>query len=239
MKKNKSIGESDALQRAKLRSAVVQEKRRCQAAVQSNERLRAKLETYRRQALALRTALSAVESMQRGADAGLALRVEMGAGRQLRSSQAQVFDMLESRFGSRLHELDLGFEAMQEAAVVTDADILEKQCRRGDQGVGAVEFSIAELLPFDKESISTMIWSFIKRGIFLDGELGFVRRRSDDAFVLLFRVTVQLDHGAVATIDTHSVMKRFMTHRGFAVMTEACSCWTVNCPNEKTWTHST
>lgn len=58
------------------------------------------------------------------------------------------------------------------------------------------------------------MWTFIEEGRFPDGEQSIVSRRSDDILAENTRVAVQIDCKSMVTIDTHGVIKRFMTRQG-------------------------
>ncbi|KAJ8578262.1 hypothetical protein ON010_g943 [Phytophthora cinnamomi] len=166
-----------------------------------------------------------------------ALRIELGAARQLRNCSPQVFELLESRIDARLYELEDALKMMQQPMVSTDTDLIERQC---GSAVGALEVAHTGLFPFDKDTVSTTMWSFFEVGKFPDGELSVVSRRSEDGFSMNTRVIVQLSGGGDVSIDTHAVMKRFAAADDvFTMMTESCSTWTVSIPKAATWRHST
>lgn len=160
------------------------------------------------------------------------LRVELGT---LRACRTHVFDMMERRLDARFHELEYAYRAMYQPMTSIDTDTIQT---RNDER-GAVEFMRLELLPFEEKTISTTMWTFIEEGRFPDGEQSIVSRRSDDILAENTRVAVQIDCKSMVTIDTHGVIKRFMTRQGYAVMMEGYSEWTVDSPVSGRWHHVT
>ncbi|ETN20284.1 hypothetical protein PPTG_21267 [Phytophthora nicotianae INRA-310] len=220
----------------KAKSSALVEKQRCIAAQNENMQLRAMLQFYTRQYEAFQMAIASGEYQLKELQSitSGALRVEMGAGRQLRACGTQVFDMMERRLDTRFHELEYAYRAMQQPMISTDTETIQTRNERG-----AVEFTRLELLPFEEEAISSTMWSFIEEGRFPDGEQSIVSRRSDDILAVNTRVAVQIDCGSMVTIDTHGVVKRFMTGEGYAVLMEGYSEWTVDSPASGMWHHTT
>ncbi|KAG3095991.1 hypothetical protein PC129_g7028 [Phytophthora cactorum] len=218
----------------KVKTSALVEKQRRVAAQSENARLRAKLQFYTRQCDAFHMAMAAGGYQQKELLRVLSgtLRFEMGAGRQLRFCSVQVYDVMERRLDARFHELEYAYRVMQQPMTSTDTETINDER-------GAVEFTRLELLPFEEKAISTTMWSFIEEGRFPDGEHSIVSRRSVDSLAVNTRVAVQIDCGSVVTIDTHGVIKRFVTRQGYAVMMEGYSEWTVDSPASGMWHHTT
>ncbi|KAG7378920.1 hypothetical protein PHYPSEUDO_009317 [Phytophthora pseudosyringae] len=230
MKQSSPGGGLNAFELHKLKSSALVEKQKCQEAQNENERLRAKLRLLAGQYEAFQVAVAAAAAFQQKELRG-ALRVE----RQVQGCGAQEFDMMERRVDARFHELDHAFTIMQQPMTSMDTDMI--QTRNDD--IGAVEFTRLELLPFARKAISATIWSFAEAGKFPDGENTIVSRRSEDSLAVSTRVTVQIECGGMVSIDTRTVMKRFVTPQGYAVMTESCSDWHVESPASGVWSHMT
>ncbi|KAL3670807.1 hypothetical protein V7S43_003993 [Phytophthora oleae] len=237
MKKSPATGGLNAFERFKLQFFAFEEKQKCIAAQSENERLKSKLLLYAKQYDAFQDAMTraALQEKEFQRIISGALRVETGAARQLQICGTHVFNMMESRLDARFHELEQGFAVMKQSMVSMDTDMIQTR----DEERGSVEFTRLELLPFDEKAISSIMWSFVKSGKFPDGEHSIVSRRTDDSLAVTTRVSVQIECGGVVTIDTCSVMKRFVTPEGDAVMTESCSEWHVDSPVSGSWKHTT
>ncbi|OWZ09900.1 hypothetical protein PHMEG_00017328 [Phytophthora megakarya] len=225
MQKISSRKELNSLKQQKIAKL---EKQKCIAAQSENERLKAKIQFYSRQYEAFQKIL--MDFQVEGS-----LSSEIGAGKQFQCCGSQVFDMLERRMDARFHELEDAFQVMQQPPTSADFELIQKK----NEERGTVEFTSFDLLPFENDVVSTTMWDFVMAGKFPDGELAIIHRRSEDSMAASTRVTVQIDGGGIAIIDTHSVMKRFVTPEGYAVMTEGCSEWNINSPDSGSWSHST
>ncbi|POM81733.1 Hypothetical protein PHPALM_250 [Phytophthora palmivora] len=211
------------------------EKKKCLDAQEKNKQLKTKLKFYSRQYETFQKTLAEFQQKELERVISGDLRVEIATGKQVQMFGCHLFDTMEGRLDARFHELEHAFQVMQQPMTSTDTDIIQTK----NEKRGAVEFTRLELLPFENSAISATMWSVIEAGKFPDGEHSIVRRRSGDSVAVSTRVTVQASCGEVVIIDTHSVMKRFVTPQGNAFITEACSDWNVNSPALGAWRHST
>ncbi|POM62794.1 hypothetical protein PHPALM_27999 [Phytophthora palmivora] len=217
------------------KKVALREKKKCLDAQEENKQLKTKLKFYSRQYETFQKTLAEFQQKELERVISGDLRVEIATGKQVQMFGCHLFDTMEGRLDARFHELEHAFQVMQQPMTSTDTDIIQTK----NEKRGAVEFTRLELLPFENSAISATMWSAIEAGKFPDGEHSIVRRRSGDSVAVSTRVTVQASCGEVVIIDTHSVMKRFVTPQGNAFITEACSDWNVNSPALGAWRHST
>ncbi|EGZ08935.1 hypothetical protein PHYSODRAFT_524951 [Phytophthora sojae] len=169
-----------------------------------------------------------------------ALRTETGSGYTLRLANPRVFDMLEDRVNSRFRELGASLATDQQRLTAAASELVQVYYTNGDRRFGTVEFKRAQLLPFEETAISATIFSIVEVGGFPDGQDSRVIRRSEDAFAMDSRLTVCLDDGGTLNLNTHSVMKRFLTPTGIVMLLESISDWTADLQNSGcSWTHTT
>ncbi|KAH7465530.1 uncharacterized protein KRP23_12070 [Phytophthora ramorum] len=239
-KNEASTGCLSAFEVQKLKSRAVVEEQWCRDALHENEQLKAKLQLFRNQSQAFQRALKVAEYQQKQLlDTSVAFVKAFRAQMELRPCSTQVFDMLERRIDARLSEVEEAFRVMQGPMTSVDTDVVQTWGRKDDHGLGSVEFSRLELLPFEEGAISYAMWSFIEMGKFPAGERSVVMRRTEDGYALTSRVTVQTERGGVITIESHGVIKRYMMPQGVAIMCESCSDWTATFPDASTWSHTT
>ncbi|GMF27171.1 unnamed protein product [Phytophthora lilii] len=140
--------------------------------------------------------------------------------------------MSERRLNARYHEVESSLGIMEERMATLNTNAMEVSS-------GQVECTQLELLPFEERAISSTMWSIFETERIPGGENAIVSRRSSDALAVTARVVLEIEHGGSITIDSHNVLKRFVTPNGVAFLTESCSEWKRNSPGDSTWSHAT
>ncbi|OWZ09899.1 hypothetical protein PHMEG_00017327 [Phytophthora megakarya] len=221
----------DTLQnRQRVKTMAMVEKKRHYAAQDENEQLKRKL----RRVMSLKTAFQTVLSDTELQEAAVLLNEEsLQIEMRTRHFNFGVFDVLERRMDNRFFEMEESFRLMQQPMATTDTNTIETNF------VGAVEFVRLQLLPFPNDAVSTAMWAMITAGGFPDGEDSIVHRRSENVLAVNSHVTVRLESGSNIDIATSTVIKKFETAKGFAVLTEAISNWTGEDPHSGAWRHIT
>ncbi|KAF1787184.1 hypothetical protein GQ600_20771 [Phytophthora cactorum] len=196
------------------KAALDRERQICQAALDENRFLKSRLQVYVNLSGQLQTVLTAAEQqktqlMIMSITAARTLRIESGAGYQLRLASPRVFDMLEERVNARFRELEASFSDIQQRVPSADTELIQIYSKNGDRDTGIVESSTA---------ISAIVWSIVELGGFPDSQDSRVIRRSEDVYAVDSRLTVCLGNGDF-------VMKRFVVSTGTVLLLESNSNW--------------
>ncbi|KAG3199277.1 hypothetical protein PC128_g5401 [Phytophthora cactorum] len=226
------------------KAALDRERPICQAALDENRFLKSRLQVYVNLSGQLRTVLTAAEQqktqlMIMSITAARTLRIESGAGYQLRLASPRVFDMLEKRVNARFRELEASFSDIQQRVPSADTELIQIYSKNGDRDTGIVESKRAQLLPFQETAISAIVWSIVELGGFPDSQDSRVIRRSEDVYAVDSRLTVCLGNGESVSLNTHSVMKRFVVSTGTVLLLESNSNWASDFEDSGSWVHTT
>ncbi|KAG6951066.1 hypothetical protein JG687_00013842, partial [Phytophthora cactorum] len=209
------------------KAALDRERQICQAALDENRFLKSRLQVYVNLSGQLRTVLTAAEQqktqlMIMSITAARTLRIESGAGYQLRLASPRVFDMLEKRVNARFRELEASFSDIQQRVPSADTELIQIYSKNGDRDTGIVESETA---------ISAIVWSIVELGGFPDSQDSRVIRRSEDVYAVDSRLTVCLGNG--------DVMKRFVVSTGTVLLLESNSNWASDFEDSGSWVHTT
>ncbi|ETO70130.1 hypothetical protein F444_13371 [Phytophthora nicotianae P1976] len=227
-----------------LKEPLEKERQHCQAALEENYLLKNRLQDYVNLSGHLQTVLTAAAQQKNqlitmSFSAARNLRMEPGAGYQLRLASPSVFDMLEERVNTRFRELEASLNDTSQHVSSVDTELIQVYNKNGDRNMGTVEFKRAQLLPFQETAISGIIWSIVEMGGFPDGHDSRIIRRSEDVYAMDSRLTVCLDNGDSVSMNTHSVMKRFLTTTGTVLLLESNSDWTADLEDSGSWVQTT
>jgi hypothetical protein len=227
----------ETLEQVKWQKAACDvEKQRCQDAQEENLSLKEQLQAYASLSGGVQAALATI---CRRVAAARTLRVEIGAGKNLRLASPGVFDMLERRLDAQFRALEAvgRFDELRPRMPSIDTDGYYKS---GDRSKGTVELKRVQLLPFEQNAISSTILSIVELGRFPGDQVSRVLKRSNDSYAMDSSLTVRLEDGEGSlTLDMHCVMKRFVTPNGSVLLMEARSDWTADVEPSRAWCHTT
>ncbi|KAG4057054.1 hypothetical protein PC123_g7905 [Phytophthora cactorum] len=200
------------------KAALDRERQICQAALDENRFLKSRLQVYVNLSGQLRTVLTAAEQqktqlMIMSITAARTLRIESGA--------------------------EASFSDIQQRVPSADTELIQIYSKNGDRDTGIVESKRAQLLPFQETAISAIVWSIVELGGFPDSQDSRVIRRSEDVYAVDSRLTVCLGNGESVSLNTHSVMKRFVVSTGTVLLLESNSNWASDFEDSGSWVHTT